>query len=207
MKRFGPLRAHLLLCGLAALACGCFSGHPDQANILLRKENQQLTTQVTDLQRQNYGLKAQLAAIEQAPGASTQELPQSRLDKLFTVCGLDVSKWTGGYSPQSYGPDQMLKVYAVPTDQTGAAIKAAGSFTVQLFDLDEAKTLLQTWEFPVEQAGANWYGQAFLYTYILNCPWTTPPAHADLLVRVKFTDELTGRQFVVDHDVKIKLAY
>jgi hypothetical protein len=195
-----------MLCGLAAMACGCFSGHPDQANVLLRKENQQLTRQVSDLQHQNDGLKAQLAANQQAPGATTQQLPQSRLDKLFTVCGLDVSKWTGGFNSQGDGPAQMLRVYAVPIDQSGEAIKAAGAFTVQLFDLDESNTLLDTWAFPVEQASANSYGQAFLHNYILNCPWKTPPQHSDLLVRVKFMDELTGREFVVDRDIKIKLA-
>jgi hypothetical protein len=206
VKRLLQAGGRAVLCGLtAALICGCFSGHPDQANIALRKDNQQLSAQIADLHRQNDALAAQLNAIEQRPGATLPQLPQSRLDKLFTVSGLNVSDWTGGYTPLGYGPDQMLRVYAVPIDQTGDVIKAAGSFTVELFDLDAKRVRLGTWTFPVEQASANWYDQVFLETYILNCPWQIQPTHADLLVRVKFTDELTGRQFAVDRDVKIHL--
>lgn len=189
---------------LAALsACGCSSA-PNQANILLRKENQQFTSQVSDLQRQNAGLEAQLTAIQSRPGATTQQLPESRLDQLFTAHALEFGKLTGGYSPDPSGPDQMVKVYVVPTDDEGQPLKAAGSFTIELFDLAEPDTRLGQWDFPTEKSRQDFYGRMFLYTYEFDCPWQKPPKHEKLHLRVTFTDELTARVFVAEEDINVK---
>jgi hypothetical protein len=192
--------------GLFALAAGAgCSSRPNASNIVLRKENQGLTEQVADLQRHNAGLEAQLTAAQ--AGKTTPQLPEARLEKLFTVHGLQFGRLTGGYSPDPSRPDEMLKVYVVPTDETGQGIKAAGTFKVELFDLAEPDTHLGEWDFSVEQARADWYDQSFiytLYTYVLSCPWQTPPRHDKLTMRVTFTDELTGRVFTVDRDVTVK---
>jgi hypothetical protein len=199
----GPARpGALAIVAVAAITLGGCS--PNQANILLRKQNQQLTDQVSQLQRTNAGLSAQLEAIDSRPGATTQELPQSRLDQLFTTHGLSLGRLTGGFSSDITAPDQMVKVYVVPTDDDGEPIKAAGSFKVELFDLAEQNTRLGTWNFTTEQSRADWYGHAFLYTYALDCPWQTPPRHADLLLRVTFTDDLTGRQFIADKQITVR---
>ncbi len=45
-----------------------------------------------------------------------------------------------------------------------------------------------------------------LYTYVLECPWQTVPPHPDLTVKVTFDDELTGRRFVDQTQVKVHPA-
>src|SRR2546429_693131 len=85
-----------------------------------------------------------------------------------------------------------LDFYVVPTDDTDQPIKAAGTFTIDLFDLaiaDEPR--LGRWTFDVEQSKANWYGTLFDYTYAFTLPWQKLPRHPDLTVRVTFLDELT----------------
>jgi outer membrane murein-binding lipoprotein Lpp len=197
------LRLALAATVAATVLSGC-SGGPNQANIVLRKENQQLNLQMDDLKRQDYALQAQIAAIQSRPGATTQELPESRLDELFTTHGLEFGRATGGFSNNPYPPDQMVQVFVVPTDESGQALKAAGSFRIQLFDLAEPKTQIGQWDYSTEQARQHWYGQAFLYTYQFDCPWQIIPQHANLLLKVTFTDALTGRQFSIDKNITVK---
>jgi hypothetical protein len=137
-----------------------------------------------------------------------QTLPQDRLDKLFTVHGLSLGRLTGGADLDPAKPgDEGIKVYVVPTDDSGESLKAAGSFVIELFDLNKTTdNLVGHWEFSVEQARHNWYGRALLYTYVLNCPWQArPPEHPDLTLKVVFRDELTGREFSLQQAIKVKL--
>jgi outer membrane murein-binding lipoprotein Lpp len=208
LRRLAPAGVAAGLATLAASvaamsACGCSSG-PSQANILLRKQNQQLTSQVSDLQTKNAGLEAQINAIQSQPGSTVPQLPESRLDQLFTVHGVEFGKLTGGYSPDPNGPDQMVKVYVVPTDDEGEALKSAGSFSIELFDLAEQDTRLGKWDFPTEKSRQDFYGRMFLYTYEFDCPWQKIPRHSKLHLRVTFTDELTGRVFVAEEDINVK---
>jgi hypothetical protein len=99
----------------------------------------------------------------------------------------------------------MLKIYVVPIDEQGDALKAAGSFEVELFDLAlGANYRIGKWDFDLNAAKADWYGHALLYTYVLSCPWQTVPVHGKLLARVTFTDALTHRVFTVDKEVLVE---
>jgi hypothetical protein len=100
----------------------------------------------------------------------------------------------------------LLKVYVVPTDQTGDELKAAGSFVVELFDLNKTSdNLVGRWEFNHDQARQSWLGSALLYEYVLTCPWQRPPEHSELTLKVTFQDELTGRQFATQKVVHVRL--
>ena len=95
-------------------------------------------------------------------------------------------------------------MYVVPIDGQRQQIKAAGSFVVEAFDLargDNAR--IGRWEFPLEQAAKNWFGQALLYGYVLQAPWQQRPEHADVTLKVSFTDALTGRTFTEQKVVKV----
>ncbi|HUB26279.1 MAG TPA: hypothetical protein VL992_12690 [Tepidisphaeraceae bacterium] len=195
-------RRFVLATAIVAAATGCTS-RPNQANIALRKQNQDLTAQVADLQRQNAALIAQEQATDAHAGSIVPQLPESRLQKLFTTAGLKIGSLTGGYNPGPSGPDTELRVFVVPIDQDGQPIKMAGSFSVELFDLSEQDTRIGRWNFSLDEARNDWFGQAFLYTYVLDCPWQTPPQHANLTMKVTFVDELTGRQFSVTQPVTV----
>jgi hypothetical protein len=92
-----------------------------------------------------------------------------------------------------------VKVYLVPTDQDGQPLKAAGSFVIEAFDLDQPQApLLGRWTFDTDEAKRNWYGSFMDYTYAFTLPWKTwqkPPGHPEVTIKVAFTDALTGLTF------------
>ena len=189
--------SHLLACFMLAAAtfttAGC-GGNPSSANIALRKDLQQRNDQIAQLQTQHQG---DLADLRAAKGPTTTSLSPDELARLFTVHGLSFGRLTGGSDFDTSKPgDQGLKIYIVPTDDDGQPLKAAGSFTVQAFDLSDPSNLIGKWTFDLGTTKSDWFGQAMLYTYVLPCPWQQRiPQHAQLTVRVSFHDELTGRDF------------
>jgi hypothetical protein len=197
------IRRGILILALSAVGCTT----PNAANIQLRKDNQALRDQVSSLQRQHAADAADIQSL-QSHATTVPVLPQGRLESLFTVHGLKLGRLTGGadLDPAKAGDDG-LKVYITPTDDAGDQIKAAGSFTVEAYDLNEKDhPLVGTWSFPLQQASKNWYGQALLYCYVLTCPWQHgPPAHPDLTLKITFTDALTQRQFTIQKVVKVNL--
>ena len=192
-----------LLAGLGVPLAGCNT--PDAANITLRKQNQQLQQQVDQLTAQ-HRRDADTLAAESVARPTVPTLPQDRLDRLVTVHGLQFDRLTGGDNPDTVtGPDTMLKVYVVPTDGQGTAVKAAGGFTVEAFDLARgtAGPSVGTWAFPPERSRDLFFDRFGRYTYVLDCPWQTVPPPPAMTVRVTFADELTGRQFVGQTQVKV----
>jgi len=186
----------------ALLAGGCT--HPDKGNIILRKQVQSLEAQVADLKRQHETDSATITGLAQRAG-TTKVLEPARLDRLFTVHGIAIQRLSGGVDLDSSKPGQEgMKVYVGLIDQHGDEFKASGAFVVEAFDLAEPQApRLGHWEFPVEQAQANWHSFLTRYEYVLTCPWQTPPRHPDVTVRVQFTDELTARVFTAQHVIKV----
>jgi hypothetical protein len=191
-----------LVASLALIVTAC--AEPDQANIQLRKDKQQLQDQLAHLQMANAAAEATIATLvkERDSGAT---LPTNRVDELFTAQGLRLGRLTGGSRLDGGVPyDLGLKVYAVPFDEQSDAIKAAGTFSVQAFDLDDtAHPLLGTWDFDVQHARAAWISALGNYTYVLRCPWQTVPKHPNLTVKVTFVDVLTGRIFTEQRVVSV----
>jgi hypothetical protein len=206
MKRFPHVslsRSLLLVLSFLTVA-GC-SG-PSAANNKLRAENQNLQEKIDALEREKAADRATIESL-QAKVGTIPTLPQDRLDKLFTVSGLKLGRLTGGErGDSSKSGDTGLKIEAIPLDQDGQLLKAAGSFTVDAFDLNQpGDQQIGHWAFPLETARANWHGSALLYAYILQCPFQQAPAHAELTVKVTFHDELTGREFHQQMVVKVQL--
>jgi hypothetical protein len=204
MKRIGPTATILL--GMSLLiAPGCRG--PSQANIELRKENQNLSTTIGQLQRRHEADLATISALQNKSG-TVPMLPEDRLAELFTTSGIRLAKSTGGFHDDpNAAADTMIKVFVVPIDQEGDPLKAAGSFHIELFDLSLPKdNRIGMWDFDNKAARQLWYAQLMFYTYILKCPLQTTPAHANLLLRVTFVDDLTQRSFTVDRDLTLQRA-
>ncbi len=185
----------LCLSAISLLCPGC-TGKPNQANIALRKQIQELESEISDLKSRHEADAATIRALEQRV-ETVPTLPKDRLDKLFTAHGIRFGRLTGGIELDSSKPgDEALKVYVVPIDQHNASIKAAGSFVVEAFDLSlPGDNRLGKWEFASEESAKHWVGDLMMYTYALPCPWQTSPQSGQLTVRVTFHDELTGREF------------
>jgi hypothetical protein len=197
--------APVLLAGACALA-GC--GSPSRANIGLRKEIQSRDAQIVRLQREHDADRATIAGLTNRSGAAAAaSLPPDRLDRLFTVHGIKLARLTGGSDLDPARPgDEGLKVYVSLIDQTGDEIKSSGSFVIEAFDLSGAPGGLRVgrWEFPLEQARANWHSFLTRYEYVLTAPWQDViPRSPELTLKVTFNDELTGRQFTAQQAVKI----
>jgi hypothetical protein len=192
-----------LLIPLFLLPAGC--GNPSAANIELRKQNQELRDKVAALTLAREGDAATIKVLEGKAG-TVPTLPSDRLGDLFTTHGLSLKRLTGGADLDSTKPgDEGIQVYAVPTDQEGQPLKAAGSFTVEAFDLAAQSTSVGKWTFDLRQSKEAWNGAAMAYHYVLKGPWQTSPAHDDLTVKVTFHDELTGRDFSAQKQIKINL--
>lgn len=176
---------------LAALA-GC--GSPSKANIQLRKEKQALQGQIRQLEQEREALKARIAGLE-AQRSTTPVLPQDKLDGLVTAHGLTIGKATAGVDlGASTGGDEAVKVYVAPTDRDGEIIKAAGKFTVELFDLArEQEHRIGRAEFGADQVRSAWHALSSFRWYMLTCPMETRPTGDKVTVRVTFRDALTDR--------------
>src|SRR5947208_177685 len=104
-----------------AMVTGCKG--PSSANIELRKQNQELRSQVAELERLHAGEAAQIKSLE-SKATTVPVLPEEQLAKLFTVHGIQLGRLTGA-------DEKGLKVYVTPTDEDGQPLKAAGSFVVE----------------------------------------------------------------------------
>jgi len=197
------LQKSLILSLGALLIVGC--GAPSAVNIELRKQNQELQEKVDTLTRTHEADQATIRGMQERAGV-LPTLPTERLAKLFTVHGLELNRLTGGADLDREKPgDEGLKVYAVPTDDTGEKIKAAGSFVIEAFDLAAKPPEIGKWSFDTDVARQHWLGALLSYHYVFTCRWQTVPQHDELTIKVTFRDELTGREFSAQKVVKVQL--
>src|SRR5580765_198359 len=82
-----------LLGGALLFASGC--GSPNAANIELRKQNQDLTAEVTRLKTEQQGALQVIQGLRDAKG-TVATLPTTRLARLYTTHGLNFGRLTGG---------------------------------------------------------------------------------------------------------------
>lgn len=152
-------------------------------------------------------LKRQLAGRDEKI-RTLRRLGPKRLEHLFHVKSVRLGRYTGGAEMDDRPGNDGIKVFCTPIDQHGSGLKAAGTVTVQLFDLAEApaqsKIFEKTW--PVETIHKAWSGGLFGGHYALDCRWSAPPAHDEITVRVQFLDYLTGNRFTVQKLCKVTLA-
>lgn len=201
-------RAHNLLAvliGVVAVAGGCAETNPRVVRLsedLVERDKQidQLRRDVARLEEESAGYRRQIHTL--------QELGPQRLDRLFHVVRVGLSRYTGGYGDDAPAGHDGVRVYLEPVDAAGSIIKAAGDVTIQLFDLAEPAedSLVGQYTFDAETIGKHWYGGAFTDRYMLECPWpNSPPRHSQITVRATFVDILTGRSFTAQRVCTVKL--
>ena len=176
----------LSLLALTAFVSGCTS--PSAANIKLRKELQDQQAEIDQLKREHAADAAARRAIATTGPSASPALSQDQTAGLFTTHGIRLCRLTGQ-------DDKGLVVHLIPTDDAGDDFKAAGSITVEAFDLAAEGKRVGLWEFDAAKARSFWNGTGLRYEYVVPCPWTEKPANSQLTVKVTFTDALTGRVF------------
>src|SRR4051794_24575016 len=115
------LRQTALLLALLPSAGGCkglvnaFYQKPNEANIELRKKNQDLEQKVADLEKQHETDQSLIRSLRQSR-PSTAAVPPVQMAKLYTTHDLKFGRLTGGYDAGPTRPDESgVKVYVVPT--------------------------------------------------------------------------------------------
>jgi outer membrane murein-binding lipoprotein Lpp len=188
----------------AAIASGC--GNPSKANIQLRKDKQQLEAQIAELKQQQLADRARITGFESQAG-SLPTLPQDRLQKLFTVHGIKLGRLTGGDPGNGVNaPDEGIKVYLSPVDETGEEVKATGTVMVEAFDLElEGDNRIGRWTIDPIALKDRWRSLGWLQAFVLELPWQRPPQHSKIAVKVTFRDELTGRVYSVIREAQVKI--
>ena len=188
---------------IGVVAGGC--AKPSGANIELRRQNADLRAEVERLKRLRDGDRATIESL-QSDRPTVATLPADRLESLFTVHGLTLGRLTGGRDTDPDQPgDDALRVVVTPTDQDGQNLKAAGSIVVEAFDLTRpSDNRVGRWEIDAPAARQAWHGGGMMYAYVLELPWQQPPRHADVTVKVTFTDALTGRAVSTQKVVQVK---
>jgi hypothetical protein len=193
----------LLCSGAVAGSIGC--GSPSQANIELRKENQQLRQQLAQLTKLHEGDLRTIQGLRDRVG-TLPTLPTTRLAELFTTHGIIFGRLTGGADLDPNKPGITgLAIYISPIDETGGRLKAAGTFDIDAFDLAEPKDpLLGHWHFDLQQSRNAWTEVLLEYGYALMCPWQNKiPTHQDITIKVTFFDELTQTPFTAQQVVHV----
>lgn len=189
-------REALLLSALSCVLLSAGCGSPSAANIQLRKDKQQLEGQIAELQKLREADRARIAALEKQAGTVAM-LPQTQLDRLFTVHGMEVGRLSGiaDFDHDKPGPDG-LRIYLAPHDESGAVIKATGKLVIEAFDLASPEPRrIGRWEFDAAAMKAAWRGLGPMQNFVFDCPWQTRGPPEKLTYKVVFTDELTGRSF------------
>ena len=87
------------------------------------------------------------------------------------TAGTDTDQLAIVFSPAKPG-DEGLRVFVTPTDDAGDALKAAGVFTVEAFDLAGPQPVkLGTWTFDLAASRKLWSSFFNRFHYTLPCPW------------------------------------
>ena len=136
-------------------------------------------------------------------------LGPDRLKKLYYAKAIKLGQYTGGADLDGQAGDDGIKVFLRPIDANGDTIKAAGSVTVQLYDLGAPadKTLIGQYKWSVEEVAKAFSGGFLTYHFSFTCPWKTgPPKHDEITVRVAFIDYLTGKTLSVQKVCKVDLS-
>jgi len=188
------LLAMLLLC------VGCDKPEPPRLDANTLMDIEQLRTANQELRREVRDLRGEVKTLRQ--------LGDKRMDLLYKVQRITLGSVTGGVDTDGKSGDDAVKVAVVPVDQYGSTLKVAGCMKVQIYDLaaPKGRNLLAECGCDVDSAAEKWSEGMFGSYYGLTCPLRgRPPAHAELTVRVEFTEYLTGKTFTTQKVIEIDL--
>jgi len=132
-----------------------------------------------------------------------------RLKKLYYPTSLKLGQYTGGADLDGQPGDDGIKVFLRPIDANGDTIKAAGSVTIQLYDLalGSDKTLIGEYKWSVEELAKVFSGGFIAYHYTLTCSWKNgSPKHDQITMRLEFVDYITGKTLSTQKLCKVDLA-
>jgi hypothetical protein len=160
-------------------------------------ENSRLTRQLASA---NQTIQNQSRQIETLSGFGA-----GRMAELIHVQSLQLDRLTGGYDDNHDGYEDGIVVYLQPLDQHGHIIESAGSARVRLFELQQEPKLIGEAGFTVPELAKTWAGRLWTQHYTLRCTFKKNPTSPNITLQVEFTELLTGKTFVTEKLVTVKL--
>lgn len=187
-------------------AGGCLGPTPQE--IKLQRELDEARIAAKEKERLLAQRDAQIEALREQI-EKNRPFQDVDIDKLFTVDRIEIVSRSGGEDFDGKVGDDGVVLYVRPVDRDGDVIKAAGSFVVQLFDVNAEEGPRKLGEYRFEDPdtlASLWYGGFLTNHYTLRCPFMpgSEPSGREVLARVTFVDFLTGRVRSASQTLKIE---
>ncbi len=166
----------------------------------LEQEKAGLTGDVQQYQAEIEQLRAQIRSLS--------ALPKDQSNNPYEVMTLRIAKISNFFDKDSDGRQEKLVVYVQPVDVEGDIIKAAGTVTVQLWNLNNpnGEALLGEWQVEPAELRKLWFSSFTTgYRLTFDRPEGLELLSQPLTVKVTFTDYLTGETLQAQQVITPKL--
>ncbi len=183
--------------------CGIGSERKDPAELKaekLRQEKAALTGDVQQYQAEIAQLRTQIQALS--------VLPQDRKDNPYELTTIRIAKISNFFDKDSDGQQEKLIVYVQPVDAEGDIVKAAGTVSVQLWNLNNpnGEALLGQWQVEPAELRKLWFNSFTTgYRLTFDRPEGLTVLAEPLTVKVTFIDYLTGVSFRAQQVIEPRL--
>ena len=185
----------IILAACVILTCGCsrdLAPSFQKQVTELKEENRQLSKENTGLKEQNLKLSERLETLTAFDSGQRQK-------SLPTISRITIAKRSGFVDKDDDNVKEKLVVYIKPYDSNQDVIKAAGSVTVQLWDLEKtsANAMLKEWTVAPDEISKMWMG-AFMtdyYRLLLDLKPAVIRPGTQYTIKVTFTDYISGSVF------------
>lgn len=207
-RQYGLSAVSALLFALTLLpvaGCGIGSERKDPLEIRAQKLELEKTELMRDLQ-QSRAENKQLA--DQIKTLSV--IPQSERANLYKLDRVNIVKYSNFYDKDNDGKREKFIVYVQPVDAQGDAFKAAGTVSVQLWNLNNlnGQALLGQWQVEPKALRDMWFDTLVSANYriVLDTPEKLDILADPLTIKVTFTDYLSGEIFRDQHVIDPNLT-
>lgn len=166
----------------------------------LQQEKASLTGDVEQHRVQIEQLRAQIRDLS---------VLKDKQNNPYELTTLRIAKISNFFDKDSDGVQEKLIVYVQPIDTEGDVVKAAGTVSVQLWNLNNpnGQALLGQWKVEPAELRKLWFNSLATTSYRLTFdrPDAVGVFSEPLTLRVTFTDYLTGESFRAQQVIEPKL--
>jgi len=204
MMRLGATATVLVILAAGVLSGGC---GPSRGGASDAEQLAQARSELRDLRRENRELKDKIADQEEQID-TLLELGEGRVEELFHVQRIALGRHSGAVDLDGDDEHDAIRVYLRPIDRDGSVVKAAGSVTIQMFDLANApnENLIARYEWTPREISKKFSGGFMGQHFTFDCPVDKRSLQRDeITIRVGFTDYLTGKTFTAQEVYKFGL--
>ena len=202
-RAFTHLRIYASTLLLLVAGCGIGSERKTPAQLKAERLQQEKAALAGDTQQYRAEIE-QLRAQVQALSA----VPKDQRGNPYELTTVRIAKITNFYDKDSDGTREKLVVYVQPIDAEGDIVKAAGTASVQLWNLNNpnGEALLGQWQVEPAELRKLWFDSFTTgYRLTFDRPESLTVLSEPLTIKVTFLDYLTGESFRAQQVIEPKL--